>query len=82
MVNPQPERDVFGPAGPRRERLGRASGSNYWKLLAQGERSVTALTLTGTTVANTSQHVQNSSKRASSGRTGSVRVLPGGPATK
>ena len=59
MSNPSPKRDLFAQLA----RIGTALSSGirleFLELLAQGERSVDELsTLTGTAVANTSQHLQ------------------------
>ena len=59
MSTPNPKREIFGALARVGTALSSATRLEFLELLAQGSRSVDQLaTLTGTSVANTSQHLQ------------------------
>jgi len=59
MSTPNPKREIFANLARIGTALSSATRLEFLELLAQGERSVEQLaTLTGVTVANTSQHLQ------------------------
>jgi len=59
MSTPNPKREIYTALARIGSALSSAARLEFLELLAQGERSVEQLaTLTGTTVANTSQHLQ------------------------